>query len=194
MAITTEKIINNMCKKINYSIKKKNGQIYILKSKESKSDIMVYLDEMTGNIHSKGTDMNMSELFQKSYKELENPYPKVKVVQETKKQQERFDRETTTRKLRKGVQSELQKGYNRRWDAIHKHRVFLNELRNYSKEMMSIVQRITYTNKVFATEEEEYQFVCKFGRGWWDSILRHVNEDNRKKLAAFAEDFGAMDY
>jgi hypothetical protein len=114
--------------------------------------------------------------------------------EETKKQQERFDRETTTRKLRKGQQSELQKGYNRRWGAINKHRVFLNELRNHSKELMSIVQRITYTNKVFATEEEEYQFVCKFGRGWWDVILRHLNEDNRNKLAEFAMDFGAMDY
>jgi hypothetical protein len=129
------------------------------------------------------------------YYDREVEYKQRRNDQKVKKEQERFDRATTTRKLRKGQQSELQKGYNRRWDAINKHRVFLNQLRNQNYGLMSIVQDIVYTNKVFATEEEEYQFVCKFGRGWWDSILRLVNEeDNRKKFAEFATDFGAMDY
>jgi hypothetical protein len=49
---------------------------------------------------------------------------------------------------------------------------------------------------VFKTEEDEYQFIKKYGRGMWD-IDRNSNVFNQEEMETIrliAESFGAFDY
>ena len=48
----------------------------------------------------------------------------------------------------------------------------------------------------FKTEEEEYQFIGKFGRGIWDEngIRNNFNKADQEKILYIANQWGAFDY
>jgi hypothetical protein len=50
--------------------------------------------------------------------------------------------------------------------------------------------------KVFETEEKEYQYICKYGRGMWDidRLETTFNEDEMLTIRLIAKGFGAFDY
>ena len=50
--------------------------------------------------------------------------------------------------------------------------------------------------KVFETEDEEYQYIGKFGRGMWDVELleSHFNDEEMATIKTIANGFGAFDY
>jgi hypothetical protein len=51
--------------------------------------------------------------------------------------------------------------------------------------------------KVFETEEKEYQYICKYGRGdYWDidRLETTFNEDEMLTIRLIAKGFGAFDY
>lgn len=65
MGITTDAIIQMMCKKIKYIIKRTNKNIYILTPIKigTTPDIMCFFDESTGIIHSNSTIIDIPQLF-----------------------------------------------------------------------------------------------------------------------------------
>ena len=50
--------------------------------------------------------------------------------------------------------------------------------------------------KLFATEEEEYKYIGKFGRGAWNEndIRKSFNAVDREVIVAIANVYGAFDY
>ena len=50
--------------------------------------------------------------------------------------------------------------------------------------------------KVFETEEDEYQYIRKYGRGMWTEgrLKTAFNEDEMVTIRLIAEGFGAFDY
>jgi hypothetical protein len=71
MGITTAEIIEMVCYKINYAIRRMNNNIYVLRpiQRNNAPDIMVFFDEETGLITSNTTLYNIQELFNESVNE-----------------------------------------------------------------------------------------------------------------------------
>jgi hypothetical protein len=95
--------------------------------------------------------------------------------------------------------TELRERYQMRLDAIEKHQLFLCSLiesKPKNKYRRWFVGYTKHSNKVFETEQEEYEFVSKYHRNQWGVLLEKGNLTIKEKdeLAAFAADFGAMDY
>ena len=49
-------------------------------------------------------------------------------------------------------------------------------------------------NTQFLEEEQEYQFVGKFGRGMWCQVFETFSKKEMEKVVALAGDYGAFDY
>ena len=47
---------------------------------------------------------------------------------------------------------------------------------------------------VFKTEEEEYQFICKYGRGMWSKNDIIFKKEEQNIMIEFANEYGAFDY
>lgn len=65
------------------------------------------------------------------------------------------------------------------------------------KFRQSFYNRLKYgSEKVFDTEEEEYQFVCKFGRGMWErgKLMKSFDKNEMDTVVQSARDYGAFDY
>jgi hypothetical protein len=52
------------------------------------------------------------------------------------------------------------------------------------------------SNKVFDTEEQEYQFINKFGRGMWEieQLEKTFSKSDMLIVVELARDYGAFDY
>jgi hypothetical protein len=52
------------------------------------------------------------------------------------------------------------------------------------------------SNKVFDTEEQEYQFINKFGRGMWEieQLEKTFSKSDMLIVVEIARDYGAFDY
>lgn len=66
MGITTDAIIEDVCRKINYVIGKKIENIYCLKSLEGKKYITCFFDEKTGVLHNSSKELDIQKLFDES--------------------------------------------------------------------------------------------------------------------------------
>ena len=78
---------------------------------------------------------------------------------------------------------------------------FLNEMIIGKKKQIRfrkwLYNRLKYgSEKVFDTEDEEYEFVNKFGRGMWEEmqLRKTFNENEMRIIVRFANDYGAFDY
>jgi hypothetical protein len=51
-------------------------------------------------------------------------------------------------------------------------------------------------NVLFETEEKEYQYINKFGRGAWDEdvISKTFNKQDQETIVEIAKGYGAFDY
>lgn len=72
MGVTTGKVIELMCYKINYAIKRMNNNIYVIRPIQGGKDIMVFFDEKTGHITSNTTTIDIPKLFDECCNELMN--------------------------------------------------------------------------------------------------------------------------
>lgn len=48
-------------------------------------------------------------------------------------------------------------------------------------------------HKVFETEEDEYQYIKKFGRGGWDD-MRGFTREEQEKIVEIGREYGSFDY
>jgi len=94
--------------------------------------------------------------------------------------------------------------FNRRQQTINIFTEFLEGLTNEvnGKKPKGILTRkwwvnyIIKNNKIFNDEEEEYKYVCKWGRGHWDILITKgkLTLKEKEQLILFAELYGAMYY
>ncbi len=98
---------------------------------------------------------------------------------------------------------DFQRRHERRAEALRLyHDQLAARIRSHpsrrSKKVMDARWGLALLNKnpLFDNEDEEYKFVCKFGRGFWAPLCVFFDEDEEsmKLLVKFAEAFGAFDY
>jgi hypothetical protein len=76
---------------------------------------------------------------------------------------------------------------------------FLNEMINGKKKKI-VYRKWLYlrlkagSQTIFNTEEEEYLFIQKFGRGMWSECKQTFNKEEMEKIISLAKGFGAFDY
>lgn len=99
----------------------------------------------------------------------------------------------------------LRGNQQKRAAAVAKHAEFLAGLTSrlpsgryrrgirYRRWLVPTLQRLAET--VFEDEDIEYARIQKFGRGaLWSEAFEYFNKTELAAFAAFAQDFGAMDY
>ena len=66
--------------------------------------------------------------------------------------------------------------------------------KNTRRDWLCYIQHGART--VFNTEEEEYEYIGKFGRGHWSKefLEKGFSQDEIKIIVDFAKDYGAFDY
>ena len=97
----------------------------------------------------------------------------------------------------RSVESQLKRNF-----AIKEiYSTFLNEIIIGKKKQIRFRQwlynRLKYgSEKAFETEDEEYQFINKFGRGMWEETQLRKTFNKREMLiiVQLAHDYGAFDY
>ena len=89
----------------------------------------------------------------------------------------------------------------RRSEAYFTYRSFLDDIvkgrkkkKRYRKDLLDNI--IFGMSTVFPTEQKEYEFIGKFGRGMWNEteIRRAFNEFEIDMLVEFSKEYGAFDY
>jgi hypothetical protein len=96
---------------------------------------------------------------------------------------------------------ELKRSQQNRLATIHAFPEFISAIgraKGKGKRLRNELHRFLCvgTYKVFETEEKEYQYICKYGRGMWDidRLETTFNEDEMLTIRLIAEGFGAFDY
>ncbi len=94
---------------------------------------------------------------------------------------------------------EMEERRQRRIDCINQHAGWLREAIGTgkgSRNRRHFFNFIINGNRVFKYEEDEYRYICKFGRGWWDyNILASFNKEQQTIISnTIAREFGAFDY
>jgi len=98
---------------------------------------------------------------------------------------------------------DLLKNQKRRENALDKYREFIDGMIEdvNGKRPKNIRYRKWLRNRlrygamtVFKTEEEEYQFIGKYGRGMWDMIDTAFKKQDQDIMKEFAYEYGAFDY
>jgi len=98
---------------------------------------------------------------------------------------------------------DLLKNQKRRENALDKYREFIDGMiedvngkrpKNirYRKWLRNRLRYVAMT--VFKPEEEEYQFIGKYGRGMWDKIDTAFKKQDQDIMKEFAYEYGAFDY
>ena len=91
----------------------------------------------------------------------------------------------------------------RRENALDKYREFIDGMIEdvNGKRPKNIRYRKWLRNRlrygamtVFKTEEEEYQFIGKYGRGIWCNIETAFKKEEQNIMTEFAFEYGAFDY
>jgi len=91
----------------------------------------------------------------------------------------------------------------RRENALDKYREFIDGMIEdvNGKRPKNIRYRKWLRNRlrygamtVFKTEEEEYQFIGKYGRGMWDMVYTAFKKQDQNIMTEFAYEYGAFDY
>ena len=95
----------------------------------------------------------------------------------------------------------LQDGQIRRMATFNAFLPFIAPLRKAtgkgSKTKKQLYSSLMFgASTVFKTEEDEYQFIKKYGRGMWDEDRNSIvfNEEEMETIRLIAESFGAFDY
>ena len=94
-------------------------------------------------------------------------------------------------------QSEKQEFVDRqvkRQAVVTKHKDFI-EAMIVGKPKGIISYLLSGATKVFNTDDEEYQYVGKFGRGAWNEYdIKKFKKNEQDKIVEIAREFGAFDY
>ena len=99
-------------------------------------------------------------------------------------------------------QEMLDDNKKRRADAIIKYEPFLDALysrKGRGRNTRWAFRRYIYSggNRTFNTAEEEYEFIGKFGRGYWSEEFckdAKFTKEERDTIVELGQDYGAFDY
>ena len=96
---------------------------------------------------------------------------------------------------------DLQTNQLRRKQAVEIYIQFINDSVKgrqkgiwYRKSLRSFL--LVGADTLYSTEEEEYKYINKFGRGMWnyDYIEKNFNSNDQKIIVEIARAYGAFDY
>ena len=96
---------------------------------------------------------------------------------------------------------DLQTNQLRRKQAVEIYKQFIDDSVKgkqkgirYRKSLRSFL--LVGADTLFSTEEEEYTYINKFGRGCWNiyDIKKNFNFNDQKIVEAIARSYGAFDY
>ncbi len=97
-------------------------------------------------------------------------------------------------------QDELKERFTKRTEYLKNNQHFLAELAYRKGKGIRargwFVNYINCGNRLFPTEEEEYRYINKWGRGQWEmvTVKGFLTKEELKSLWYLGNEFGAMDY
>jgi hypothetical protein len=108
---------------------------------------------------------------------------------------------TMERPTEERIQEMLVENQQKRKFIIEAYKVFIDSMAENKKKGIRYrkwlrVYLLNGANRVFKTEDEEYEYINKFGRGAWneDEIRKSFNKEEQDIIVEIAHGYGAFDY